>query len=83
MGASRRTYCSENVATVVYRAGPAPSNIPELVSELIGRDRELAEIQSLAARRRLVTLTGPGGIGKTRLALQSAPSARQRPVRRA
>jgi hypothetical protein len=51
---------------------PAPrrpsTNLPEPVSELIGRDDELREILSLAAAHRLVTLTGPGGIGKTRLA---------------
>src|SRR5258705_2426085 len=52
------------------RASPVqPSNLPEPVSELIGRDDELHEILSLAAAHRLVTLTGAGGIGKTRLAL--------------
>jgi predicted ATPase len=49
-----------------------PTNLPEPVSELIGRDGELREIVSLAATHRLVTLTGPGGIGKTRLALAVA-----------
>src|ERR1700726_3507094 len=44
-----------------------PTNLPEPISELIGRDDELREILSLAAAHRLVTLTGPGGIGKTRL----------------
>src|SRR6202158_4216401 len=45
-----------------------PTNLPELVSELIGRDAELNEILDLSAAHRLVTLTGAGGIGKTRLA---------------
>jgi predicted ATPase len=49
-----------------------PTNLPEPVSELVGRDGELSEILSLAAAHRLVTLTGPGGIGKTRLALAGA-----------
>jgi predicted ATPase len=49
-----------------------PTNLPEPISELIGRDDELREILSLAAAHRLVTLTGPGGIGKTRLALAVA-----------
>ena len=49
-----------------------PTNLPEPVSELIGRDDELREVVSLAAAHRLVTLTGPGGIGKTRLALAVA-----------
>jgi predicted ATPase/DNA-binding winged helix-turn-helix (wHTH) protein len=49
-----------------------PVNLPEPVSELIGRDDELREILGRAAGRRLVTLTGAGGIGKTRLALAVA-----------
>ena len=53
-------------------AVPSPTNLPEPVSELIGRDDELRELLGLAAAHRLVTLTGPGGIGKTRLALAAA-----------
>ena len=49
-----------------------PTNLPGPISELIGRDDELREVVSLAASHRLVTLTGPGGIGKTRLALAAA-----------
>lgn len=45
-----------------------PTNVAEPVSELIGRDEELADILKLVATHRLVTLTGVGGIGKTRLA---------------
>jgi predicted ATPase/DNA-binding winged helix-turn-helix (wHTH) protein len=45
-----------------------PTNLPQPISELIGRDAELREILSLAGAYRLVTLTGAGGIGKTRLA---------------
>jgi hypothetical protein len=47
-------------------------NLPEPISDLVGRDSELREILSLAAAHRLVTLTGAGGIGKTRLALAVA-----------
>jgi predicted ATPase len=53
------------------KAVPA-SNLPHPVSELIGRDAQVVEVVSLAAEHRLVTLTGPGGIGKTRLALATA-----------
>ncbi len=49
-----------------------PTNLPEAISELVGRDDVLAEILSLAATHRLVTLTGAGGIGKTRFALAAA-----------
>ena len=49
------------------------SNLPIAAWPLVGRERELAEIRSLVVDgRRLVTLTGPGGSGKTRLALQAA-----------
>src|ERR1700739_1987920 len=46
-----------------------PTNLPEPISELIGRDDVLGEILSLASAHRLVTLTGAGGIGKTGLPL--------------
>jgi predicted ATPase/DNA-binding winged helix-turn-helix (wHTH) protein len=58
-------------ATEPKSAAP-PTNLPEPVSELIGRDDELEEVVSLAAAHRLVTLTGAGGIGKTRVALAVA-----------
>jgi len=48
------------------------TNLPEPVSELIGREAEIEEIERLASAHRLVTLTGPGGIGKTRLSLAVA-----------
>ena len=49
----------------------ALSNLPAAVSELVGRDAELREILSLAGERRIVTLTGSGGIGKTRLGVEA------------
>lgn len=48
------------------------SNLPSRLDALIGREAELAEIAALLADWRLVTLTGPGGIGKTRLAVEAA-----------
>jgi predicted ATPase/DNA-binding winged helix-turn-helix (wHTH) protein len=53
-----------------------PTNIPGPVSELIGRDDELAEVVNLMGAHRLVTLTGAGGIGKTRLAVALARELR-------
>jgi predicted ATPase/class 3 adenylate cyclase len=52
-----------------------PNNLPTLLSPFIGRDRELAEVRDLLRTSRLVTLTGAGGSGKTRLALQAAAEA--------
>ena len=47
-------------------------NLPAQVSSFIGREAELAAVRTLLAGSRLVTLTGPGGAGKTRLALRAA-----------
>lgn len=48
------------------------TNLPSQLSSFVGRDFELAEIGSLLDSHRLVTLVGPGGMGKTRLALRVA-----------
>jgi predicted ATPase/DNA-binding SARP family transcriptional activator len=48
------------------------SNIPVPLTSFIGRERELKEIAGLLSSSRLLTLTGPGGVGKTRLAIQTA-----------
>lgn len=52
-------------------AGPVLNAFPAPVTELIGREREVASLKRLLARKavRLVTVTGPGGMGKTRLAI--------------
>jgi len=47
-------------------------NIPVPLTSFIGRERELTEIAGLLSTSRLLTLTGPGGVGKTRLAIQTA-----------
>ncbi|MFI7146322.1 AfsR/SARP family transcriptional regulator [Nonomuraea sp. NPDC050022] len=52
--------------------GPPATNLPAPLTELIGRDAEVAEVRALLRAGRLVTLTGPGGVGKTRLALEAA-----------
>jgi predicted ATPase/class 3 adenylate cyclase/Flp pilus assembly protein TadD len=51
-----------------------PNNLPAQSTSLIGREKELADLRELLQRDdvRLITLTGPGGTGKTRLALQLA-----------
>lgn len=62
--------------SVAAPAEPAPLRIagrlPAPVDDLVGRDRELAELRHLLRARRLLTLTGPGGVGKTRLAVTAA-----------
>src|SRR3954469_22590113 len=51
---------------------PAAGNLPTELSSFVGRERELAEVGRLLSSARAITLTGPGGIGKTRLALRAA-----------
>jgi predicted ATPase/class 3 adenylate cyclase len=48
------------------------NNLPAQLAAFIGRDRELSEVRALVESSRLVTLTGAGGCGKTRLSLQLA-----------
>lgn len=45
-----------------------PGNLPADVTSFVGREQELARVRGLLSRGRVVTLTGPGGVGKTRLA---------------
>ncbi len=52
-----------------------PNNLPSQISSFIGRRKELDELSAMLAGSRLVTITGPGGIGKTRLAVQLAAEA--------
>jgi predicted ATPase/DNA-binding CsgD family transcriptional regulator len=49
-----------------------PNNLPVRLTSFIGRETEIAALKELLAENRLVTLTGAGGVGKTRLALQAA-----------
>ncbi len=49
-----------------------PNNLPRQLTSFVGREREMEEVAALVPATQLVTLTGPGGSGKTRLALQVA-----------
>jgi predicted ATPase/class 3 adenylate cyclase len=55
-----------------------PNNLPTQLTSFLGREREIAEIGELLQDSRLLTLTGPGGTGKTRLSLQVAARAMDR-----
>lgn len=54
------------------RGAPGRPGLPLRSSTFIGRTRELDEVADLLGRRRLVTVTGPGGVGKTSVALEAA-----------
>lgn len=68
-------------------AAPAPSGagrqvvgLPAEPSSLVGRDQDVAALHAVLGRARLVTVTGPGGVGKTRLAIHvAAVDAERRP----
>jgi predicted ATPase/DNA-binding winged helix-turn-helix (wHTH) protein len=73
------------VGPVIPLTGPAAnalgpvlpsSNLPDVLTSFVGRRKELAELHKLLASSRLLTLTGAGGVGKTRLALQVAADIR-------
>ena len=49
----------------------ARSNLPSPLTRFVGRTREVEEVADLVRRERLVTLTGPGGTGKTRIAIET------------
>lgn len=52
------------------RLGASPSNLPLQLTSFIGRDAEMADLKKLITENRIITLTGAGGSGKTRLGLQ-------------
>jgi len=69
--AATRTSKAEAVETSsVARA--MRHNLPQPLTNFVGRQRDLADVQRSLSEARLVTLTGPGGVGKTRLALEVA-----------
>src|SRR5207302_11338869 len=66
--------------TALLRSEPAPAqekqtNLRAELTSFVGRDHELSEVGRLLDRSRLTTLTGPGGAGKTRLAVEAARAA--------
>jgi transcriptional regulator with XRE-family HTH domain len=86
--AARGLASSDDVLAAVHGRPPGavaaaaralPNKIPAQVASFIGRDRELADVRALVESCRLVTLTGAGGCGKTRLALQVAAGLLDRP----
>ena len=52
-----------------------PNNLPQQVNSFVGREDAIAELRALLQRHRMITLAGPGGVGKTRLAVQLAADA--------
>src|SRR5215467_177736 len=61
-------------AAVPAAFGAATNNLPQQLTSLIGREADLADIKARLGSHRLVTLTGSGGVGKTRLAIEAGCS---------
>src|SRR5207302_6143140 len=55
-----------------------PNNLPDQLTSFVGRERELQQVAEALSSTRLLTLTGAGGCGKTRLAAQAAADALDR-----
>jgi predicted ATPase len=62
----------QSTASVVSISPKSRNNLPTNLSKFIGREKEIAEVKGALSEYRLVTLTGSGGVGKTRLSLQVA-----------
>jgi predicted ATPase/DNA-binding CsgD family transcriptional regulator len=62
----------DRVAVRAKNASAAPSNLPQHLTSFVGREAELRSLKDLLAKSRMVTLTGTGGSGKTRLAAEVA-----------
>ncbi len=68
-----RVSLSPSVALSAFKTGnDFPSNLPLPVTSFIGREKEMGEVKGLLEKTRLLTLTGSGGSGKTRLSQQVA-----------
>jgi predicted ATPase/DNA-binding winged helix-turn-helix (wHTH) protein len=72
-----RQECTSSVDSIDLEPMPSPAesfqtNLPAAASELVGRTNAVQQLHGLLSAYRVVTLTGPGGIGKTRLALEVA-----------
>src|SRR5207302_6740404 len=73
-GRSLGRRAGRRVRLMVVTMSAVPGRPPASgVDEFVGRDRELDDLRPLVRRRRLVTLTGPAGVGKTRLAVELIP----------
>src|SRR6266511_854857 len=72
LGAGSRAELAALGAALLDQAARPATNLPSRLTSFVGRARELEEVAALLGSGRLLTLTGPAGTGKTRLALEVA-----------
>lgn len=73
LGCANRSHApGEDSSEPIAEPKTTPHNLPFQLTSFIGREKEVAEVRHRVEKSRLVTLTGAGGCGKTRLALQVA-----------
>jgi predicted ATPase/DNA-binding SARP family transcriptional activator len=70
--APRRPVSTPTASTVPSAAPLRSGHVPASLSTFVGREDDLRRVEALVGNARLVTLTGPGGVGKTRLAAEAA-----------
>src|SRR5690349_2110411 len=83
---SRARYCSNACRQRAYRRRSAGTStvvaeLPGYDDAFVGREGELAELLSLLRKHRMLTIVGPAGVGKTRLAVELARRSRRTEVR--
>jgi predicted ATPase/DNA-binding CsgD family transcriptional regulator len=79
LGAStRRELATRGAQLLDQPTAVGASGLPVALNHFVGRSRELDELAALLASRRLVTMTGPAGIGKTRLAIEVGRACAER-----
>ncbi|MGW6201487.1 helix-turn-helix transcriptional regulator [Kribbella sp. NPDC055110] len=78
LGSPERVFELTSTAAPLQSLDAVPNNLPVMFTTFVGRETQVAALRTQLSGSRLVTLTGPGGSGKTRLAAQTAAQLAER-----
>jgi predicted ATPase/DNA-binding CsgD family transcriptional regulator len=78
LGSPERIFELTSTASPLQSLDAVPNNLPVMFTSFVGRETQVAALRTQLSASRLVTLTGPGGSGKTRLAAQTAAQLAER-----